>query len=209
MLNIWPLVFLWLITFTLIGALSLFHQKAILALAIVQILSFVIGCIGSVGFTLLLIAGVRGKKLTLDQTFKQIWPLLLKMIGLTIIVSVALSVSLLLLIVPFFFVLPRLMLADYYLVDKNMGVFEAFQASWENTKGYSMKVWGIIGVNILMALLFVGIIGIPVAIYLLVMYGAAFAVIYEFISKKQPAVAAGVKPVTVEAKPTAPATTTK
>jgi hypothetical protein len=126
------------------------------------------------------------------------------MIGLTILITLSLIVSFLLLVIPFFFVLPRLTLAEYFLVDKNMGVIEAYKASWNATKGHSLKVWGIYGAGILMALLCVTVIGIPVAFYLLIMYSAAFAVLYEFLNRSpatQPATAAAPAPAEPESQP--------
>jgi membrane-anchored glycerophosphoryl diester phosphodiesterase (GDPDase) len=119
------------------------------------------------------------------------------MLGLMLLLWVVLSLSLLLFVIPFFFVLPRLVLSPYYLVNQNLGPIAALKASWEKTKGHSGKVWGIIGVNILFVLLCVTIIGIPVALYLLFMYASASPVLYYWINRQstQPAVAAAPTPV--------------
>ncbi len=153
------------------------------------VISFLLGNIAEVCLILLYFAGVRRQHLSLGETLNKSLPLLLKMIGLSILVGLSLVVSFLLLIIPFLIVLPRLTLAPYFLVDKNMGILEAYKTSWSASKGYSTKVWGIIGVSILMAMIMLTLIGIPVAIYLLIMYGASMAVLYEFINKQHPVTA--------------------
>lgn len=129
------------------------------------------------------LAGVRGKQLSLDDAFAKSFKLSLyaKTLLTLILVALALGVSFLLLIVPFFFVLPRVSLAIYFLLDKNMGVTESIQASWDATAGHAGKFWGIVGASIAMALLVVTVIGIPFALYFLFMYSAATAIYYEFV----------------------------
>ena len=153
------------------------------------LLNAVIGALYSVALVRALVGAVRGQKLSAKQAFGDDFAVMaLKMFGLELVVGLTLLVSLALLIVPFFFVYPRLLLAQYYLVDKNMGISEAFKASWDATKGNVGKAWGIVGASILMALLMITIIGIPFAIYFLIMYSAAFAILYVFLEKHQPAV---------------------
>lgn len=129
--------------------------------------------------------GVRGQKVTWSDLFNDDLPLLsLKMLGLGLLLILIAAGSLLLFIVPFFFVMPRLTLASYFLVDKNMGITEAINASWQATKGNVGKVYGILGVNLLMWLLMITIVGIPIAIYLIIMYSASSAVLYEFVNRR-------------------------
>ncbi|MGC1177126.1 MAG: hypothetical protein WA843_03585 [Candidatus Saccharimonadales bacterium] len=157
--------------------------------------------------TLVYLASVRRQKISLGQAFSQGFPFWLKMIGLYIVTFIACGISLLLFIIPFFFVLPRLVLAPYFLVDKKMGIMDAYKASWAASKGHATQVWGIIGVSILIALLMATIIGIPFALYFLVMYSGVFAVLYEFINKHPVAAAVSNKPATPAAaqSPVAPA----
>jgi hypothetical protein len=97
----------------------------------------------------------------------------------TLVTAFLLVLSIIALVIPFFFVVPRLQLVLYYLVDQNMGPIEAIKASWENSKGYSLKVWGVIAVSLLFAVLCLVLVGI----YLLFMYQTAFALLYLFINK--------------------------
>lgn len=186
MLNLGTLVIFWLIGI----AVSIVTYK----LGIVgNLINFVVGAFAAAGYVATFIAGVRGEKVEFGAAANRALSLTLNMLLLTLLMTVVLAASLIALIIPFFFVLPRISLAEYFLVDKKMGVMDAFKASWNSTKGHSMKVWGIYGVNLLFALLCVTIIGIPFAIYFLIMYSAALAILYELINKNpapQPAAAA-------------------
>ncbi len=189
-LNIGTLIIIWLAV-AIVNGLSekVFGQAG-------SLVSLLVSGLATAAYVLTFIAGVRGQKLSIGDALSKALPLWLKMIGLLIVIGVSLFVSFLLLVIPFFIVLPRLSLAHYFLVDKNLGVMEAYKASWAATKGYSGKVWGIIGATILMALLMITIIGIPFSIYFLIMYSGAYAVLYEFLNKSKPAAAA---PATAEA----------
>ena len=63
------------------------------------------------------------------------------------------------------------------MLDQDLGVVEAFKASWHQSKDHVAKVYGIIGAEIVMAILCFVIIGI----YFLLMYAAANAVLYYFV----------------------------
>ena len=178
--NIWLLVALWLTIIVASFAIGLMKLGVIGSL-----LSALLGAVLSVMLTHIFIAGVRGKHVNSNEIFPSNLPMLsLKMFGLSLLVGAVTIVSLLLFIIPFFFVFPRLRLAMYYLVDKDMGVFDAFTASWENTKGNVGKVWGIIGVEFLMFLPAFTIIGILLTLYWYITYSAANAVLYEHVSSK-------------------------
>lgn len=178
--------------YAVIIALSLiFGQKQLGFLG--PLCSFVVGLIATVFSVQILVASVHGKKLKTSDLFASDLPMLtLRMIGLELLMGVVVLVSLLALIVPFFFVYPRLRLATYYLVDKNMGVFDAFKASWHATKGNVGKVWGIIGVQFLMILPMITVIGILLSVYLLIMYAAADAILYVFLSERPSASSSAV-----------------
>lgn len=187
--NLMTLIVLWLITI-IVSGLTEWLKLGIAG----QLISFIISSLLTVSLTYVYLAGVRGQQLPIGEAITKSWPLLLKMIGLIILVSLLLMGSLLLLIIPFFFVLPRVMLAEYFLVDKNMAIIDALKASWEASKGHAGKIWGIIGASIVMVLPALTIIGIPVAIYLILMYSAAYAVFYEYLHKSPTAAASPAAP---------------
>lgn len=184
MTNIWVLIGLWLT----VAVISSVAQQ--ISSSVGGIISALVEVVGTTAGILVLLAGVRGQKLAYGDSISKALPYFFKMIGLWIVIFVVLLVSFLLLVIPFFFVLPRVSLAHYFLIDKNMGVMDAFKASWDTTKGSAGKVWGIIGATFLMALLMITIIGIPFSIYFLIMYSGAYVVLYEFLGKTKPAAAA-------------------
>jgi len=196
-LNIGTLILIWVINF----AVSIILEAVLknVGQAIVLVLSSLL----TAAYTLTYLAGIRGERRSVGEALSAAMPLWLKMIALNLLVGISVALSLLLLIIPFFFVLPRLSLATYFLVDKNMGVLEAYKASWAATKGNVGKVWGIIGATIAMVLLMITIIGIPFAIYFLIMYSAAMAVLYVFLGKAQPA-GAPAAPSPAPVPPSAP-----
>ena len=157
-----------------------------------NVLSFVIGVVISIAMYKTMLAGIARTKMSALESFKAIDPMVaLRLVGLSILVYIILLVSLIAFIVPFFFVMPRLVLSSLYVIDGGMGVMEALKASWNDTKGNVGKVYGIIGANIVFVLIALTIIGIPVTIYLLVAYSAAYPLLYKYITgqKKQPSVA--------------------
>ncbi|HVV26138.1 MAG TPA: hypothetical protein VHC21_03875 [Candidatus Saccharimonadales bacterium] len=146
-----------------------------------EVVSYLITPLFSAIITKTLIAGVRRQPVSFEAAFSRGASYWLNNLVLSILVTVTVIISLLLLIIPFFFVWPRLTLATYFLVDKNFGPVEAYKASWKATKGYVGRLYGILGAQIAMGLLALTVIGIPFAIYFLIMYSAAHAVIYELI----------------------------
>lgn len=197
MTNIGTLIIIWL----LVAIIDGISQKALGNAS--GLVSLLIAGLATAAYVLTFVAGVRGQKLSIGDAFSKALPLWLKMTGLLIIVGLSLALSFLLFVIPFFFVLPRLSLAHYFLADKNMGIMDAYKASWDATKGSAGKVWGIIGATILMALLMITIIGIPFSIYFLIMYSGAYAVFYEFLNKSKPAVAAPAQAAPTAAAPAA------
>lgn len=185
--NLGALVVLWVASFAIPLILQVtLHEDGRL---VGQLVSLIL----SVTTTITLFAGVRGQHLSLGQAFKNTKPLLvIKYFVNTIFMAFALAFSLLLLIVPFFIIFPRVVLSPYLLIDRNLGPLEAINTSWELTKGHAMKMWSIVGASIAMALLAVTIIGIPFAVYFLFMYSAAFAIACLFIAGEQPLATAPV-----------------
>jgi hypothetical protein len=147
-----------------------------------------LGLLLSIAATYTFLHSVRGKKVKVGEALNiAAQPLLfLKMLAVNILLVIILVLSLLALIVPFFFVLPRVYLAPYFLIDKGLNPLEAIKMSWNETKGHATKVWAILAATIAMALLMLTIIGIPFAIYFLFMYSAASAVTYFFILEQSP-----------------------
>ena len=187
-----------------IGAVLGFIPIKVLGPIITYLADFAI----EIAMIAILLASVRGYELSATDALKKLTSsLYLRYLGGMILLGIAVALSMLVFIVPFFFVFPRLILTPYYLVDKNLGPVEALQASWEASKGNVGKIWGIIGATIAMFLLMLTIIGIPFSIYFLFMYAAAFVVLYEFINVSHPAAVAvpvADAPVATPPAPTIP-----
>lgn len=163
------------------------EQKYSFENLLVSVVAWILSLFFSIALTRTLIAGVRQQAYGLGRSLKEaLDPLLwLKYFGLSILVGLTVLVGLVLLVVPGIIFAARLSLAQYYLVDKKMGVIEAYKASWGSTKGSVMKVLGIVGVTILFVIAILVIVGL----YFLLMYAAALAVLYQFLLN-QPAGAA-------------------
>jgi hypothetical protein len=199
--NVTPLVIIYLVM-AVIDILTQLEFKQV-----GRLLSYIIDALGTASFTLLFLAGLRGESLSIGETLKRSAPFWLKAVGLQILVAVSYLLSAVLLIVPFLFVFPRLSLAFYFLVDQDMGVIEAYKASWAATKGYALKAWSIFGATFLMGILVLTIIGIPFAIYFVIMYSAAFAVLYKFIQHDSDSAATSSTPQPVAVPPALPPAT--
>jgi hypothetical protein len=132
----------------------------------------------TISLTIVYLASVRGKKIELSESLRQGTRLYVNGFIATVLVVVLLSFSLLLFIVPFFFVLPRLVQTLYYLVDRDLEPMEAIKASWNGTKGHSLKVWGLIGAFVLFSLLMLVLVGF----YLLFVFQTAFALLYLYVN---------------------------
>jgi len=130
--------------------------------------------------TSLTLGAVKGKTYT-SAIFKTSLGYYLRFVGLSILVSLAVTGLFILLVVPAFIFGPRLILAPYFLIDQNLGVVESFKASWHQSKGNVGKLYGIIGAEIIMAILCLVLIGI----YFLLMFAAVNAVLYYYIKSTQ------------------------
>lgn len=177
MLNVQSLLLLFLVYLILGGSINGIFNDTSSA----NLVSFVFGGLLMSALIIVYLAGVRKQKVEVGKALSDAVHFWLKMLGLEIVVGFCLFVSLLLFIIPFFIVMPRLILANYFLIDKDMGIMDAVKASWGTTKGHSGKVWGVIGATFAMALLMITIVGIPFSIYFLFMYSAAFAVLYAHL----------------------------
>ncbi len=150
---------------------------------VVSIVSSIVGVWFQAAFTVALIAGVKKHSITLNESLQSGASIFGIFFLQSLLLGVIAVASILCLIIPAFFILPRLVLAQYYLVDAKMGIVESIKASWEATRGHEGKIWGVIGVAFLMTMLLITIIGMPFSIYLLFMYSAVFAVLYFWVAK--------------------------
>lgn len=142
--------------------------------------------------TVICLSAAKGRKVVFSQAFSRAVQVYPRFLGVTCLLYLAIFAGIILLIIPalvlVFFFLPRLALTYYFIADedKNASTFGAISDSWKATEHNVVKIWGLIGVTLLYSLLFITIIGIPVALYLLFMYNAAFALLYLYLTRPVP-----------------------
>ena len=125
-----------------------------------------------------LLTGAKEKHITVGEALSGAKPYFWRYLGLSIILTIIFTISTILFVVPFFFMLRRYMLAPYYLIDKNLGIREALHQSAVDSRKYSSYIWGVIGVEFLLGIL----CAVPVlGVVLRIMYGAAPAIRYQQI----------------------------
>lgn len=169
--------YLWVIAISIVLSLldSTFMDRSFISSIIIELLEVL--CSFAAG--LILVNSLHARKLPLIEAFNQALKIYINAFALTILLGLSLLVSFILLVVPFFFVLPRLLPAYYYLFDQQLGPVEALKASWHGTKGFSLKIWGVILVSVLFAILCIVIIGI----YFSIAYSAAMVIVYGYINR--------------------------
>ncbi|HET8991729.1 MAG TPA: hypothetical protein VFN31_01695 [Candidatus Saccharimonadales bacterium] len=145
---------------------------------ILRILLLIVFYLFMLSSLVVLVGSIKRDKLTFSEAVDKAARISLRVLAIYILLTLAAAISFVLLVIPFFFVVPRLILAPYYLIDRNTGIFESIQLAWKNGEGHALKTWGVIGVQILFALLSLILIGI----YFSIIYSAAFIILYAYTS---------------------------
>jgi hypothetical protein len=94
----------------------------------------------------------QGKTLTLAQTWQDFKKLGLKILGVEILMGLSIVAGFILFIIPGIYIMGRVYLAPYLLVDKNVGITDAIKGSWNLTKGRMWPVYGVLLFTILLGL---------------------------------------------------------
>jgi hypothetical protein len=110
------------------------------------------GVVVNIALMIVTLKAARGEKLSFTETFRAAWPYFFRVLGLYAVVSIAVIIGLALLIVPGLILLRRYFLASYYVVDRNLGIFAAMDASADESKRAG-GVWGLIGFALVIILL--------------------------------------------------------
>ena len=187
MLNILPLVALFFGSYIVSFFIGIiFEIIPRVGYSLGQLASQIVAIFFSIAIYKVLLHSIRGKTADPIETLKASPEYFVKMVLAYLLCGAILVASFIALIVPFFFIAPRLVNVGYFILDKNMGVMDALKASWNTTDKNVGKVYGIVGAYIAYSLLYITIIGIPFAIYFIVMYSASTTVYYEYTSKQNP-----------------------
>jgi hypothetical protein len=126
----------------------------------------------------------QGKTLTLAETIRGSFKYFWRLIGLYIITGVLVGVGFVLFIIPGVIMVRRYFLASYFLIDKNLGIFEAMRRSAAATKGRMGAVWGIVGVQLLLGVPgFIPVIGGFISNVFEMFYASAPALRYEELKR--------------------------
>ncbi len=126
------------------------------------VLGLLLGLLANGGLILTIFQSYRDKTVDGMDQFRKGLRYFWRLIGLAILTGLVYFAALLLLVVPFFIVLPKLLLASYHLVDKDLGVVESMKVSWAQSKRWSGEIWALIGVSFLMVLAMIVLMMIPV-----------------------------------------------
>ena len=187
MLNLLPLLAIFFASYLASFAIGIiFNIIPRIGYSLGQIVSEVVAIFFTIAIYKTLLSSVKGKTVDPVETVKLSPPYFVKVFLASLLVGLIAVASFIAFIIPFFFIAPRLINVTYYIVDKDFGVMDALKASWNSTDKNVGKVYGIIGAYIAYSLLFITIIGIPFAIYFLVMYSAAPTIFYEYTSERTP-----------------------
>jgi len=127
----------------------------------------------------------KGKEVHFVTAFKQSASLVLPFAGLIILSAIAISIGLVLLVIPGILAAFFLSMSAYILVDKRLGIIESMKASYELTKANWQWIIAIITVQIaISAVQYVPLVGWIANIALSIAYFCLPAIIYLKISKK-------------------------
>lgn len=118
------------------------------------LLTIAAGIVLNATLALTILRSAQGKKISFDEAIRQGLPFVWRMLGLTLLTGLIIVAGLILLIVPGVFAFQRLLLAPYFLIDKNIGVIESIKRSARaaNRQPTAGAVWGLVGVIILIGL---------------------------------------------------------
>lgn len=182
-LNLWTFLALWLITLATSVATNIGGDEPSGTNFFLGLIGFLVSLVIGSALQVMYLRSAQGKEVEFGDSIQEALPFVFRLFMLQILTVICVIVGLLLLIVPGVIAVQRLLLAPYFLIDKNMGVIDSMKASARAGKQFSGAVWGLIGVMIAYTLIFFTILLIPLAIFLLIGYSVAPAIRYLQIKK--------------------------
>jgi len=92
-----------------------------------------------------------GRKIRLGNCYRQGLKFFWRLIGLYLLIGLTLAIGFVLFIIPgivlMVIFINRYYLVEYYLIDRNLSIKQALQASHHGTADYRGSIWGLIGVQ--------------------------------------------------------------
>ncbi len=126
----------------------------------------------------------KGQKPSFGELWEVAKKYILRLLGLGIVTALAIVGGLILLIVPGIIAIRRYILAPYVMLDKDMGILDSMSESARLTKPYSMSVYSLLGVSILLSIVAgilqsaIGVVGSILGLLLTLGYAFAPAIRY-------------------------------
>ena len=149
------------------------------------LLLFVASIILWVMSVILVVRAANGKRLELADLWEEFKVKWLRVIGVSVVTAVFIIVSFLLVIIPGIFVLPRLILAPYLLVDQNTGIREAINKSWDMSKGHFGAIWSVVLFGVVLSITgVIPVIGPVISLALSMLYSVAAPLRYRELKAK-------------------------
>jgi len=146
---------------------------------VILVLFFIAGVALALMSTILTLRAAKKHTVTFSEVWEEFTGVWLKLIGVMLLAAILIGFSFVLLIIPGIFVLPRLIMAPYVLLDQKTGVREAISRSWDMTKGRMDVIWYVILFGVVLSLpSIVPILGPIVAFTLSILYSVAMPLRY-------------------------------
>jgi len=126
---------------------------------------------------------VKGEKVKATDIFKSFdnfWNVVLG----NLLTGAIIAFGIVLFILPGLYFLSRLLFVPYYLVDKKMEAIDAIKTSWENTKGYSPRIFSILLLGIPVGILGLLCLGVGVIVSVMLIM-TTIAYFYNIVDHNQ------------------------
>jgi uncharacterized membrane protein len=149
----------------------------------INLLSGILSLMFAPGMTYTLLKGTKGERIDFYPAFRAGLTYFWRYLGVTICTTFLIVVGLILLIVPGIFMIRRYFLAPYYLIDRDLGIFETLRTCKSNSKQFGNKVLGVFCVQALfIIILIIPVLGWIAGVILSIMYYSAPAIRYRQIT---------------------------
>lgn len=175
--QIWVLAGLFIGYFILSSIISLFGmpaQGSMVGKIVVNLISAIIGCIFMLGYFKNMFQTLDGEEPQFSAYGQQSRKIITYFVA-SLIMGIAVSIGIILLIVPGIYLAIRLQFYSAYIVEEDCGIMESLQKSWKLTEGQVMPLFllflAMIGIAIVGCILFfVGLFVAAPLIYMMQCY---------------------------------------
>ena len=150
---------------------------------VIDLFTVVVSLMFGPGLTYTLICGAKGRSIDFWPAFRVGLKFFWRYLGVSICTGFLILIGFICLIVPGIYMLRRYFLAQYFMMDRNLGVFAAMRASKDESKLFTGPVLRVVCVQALFGLMLaIPVLGWIAGAILSVMYYNAPAIRYEQIT---------------------------